>query len=542
LAVLASFGALVYAAPGWATTYNVTTSAQLLTAVAAANANPGPDIINLAPGFYSVSDLTVTDDLTLNGGGRPGTVLDGTGSFGHAGVDVGGGTSLNLHVNVNNLTIQNFNDGVYSSNGPTGLVTINGCTITGSTVFGVGVDAGPVQILNSTISGNFYGVNVGNEGDPGNVIVLDDDTIVGNTVYGLSMFLVAVAVSNTIIANNNTGGGFHDCNASVVTGGGGGYACSSDHNIDSDGSGGPGFTTVAPMLGPLADNGGPTETYALLSGSSAIDNGGSTCLSTDQRGVTRPQGLACDIGAFEHTPFPFVSVRANLTPGGSITTGSGTTPTNPLQTGVTAPGGGIITIEQGPGADFGFLGQNVQITAVPDATSSNPFVIVFTIDASVIPSGESAATIVVTKNGVVVPPCTGAPGTAAPDPCVESRVVTAGGGAQLTVLSSTASKWGFTTQSFLAVEDRPTHLEFAVFPNPIRRDATVLFALPTASDVDLSVFDLAGRRVATLVAGVLAAGRHSMAWHEAEQLSSGLYFIRLRVGTEVRTSTVLRVK
>jgi predicted outer membrane repeat protein len=56
-----------------------------------------------------------------------------------------------------------------------------------------------------------------------------------------------------------------------------------------------------PLLQPLAENGGYTQTMALGSGSPAIDVGGvnSACASTDQRGVTRPQGRACDLGAYE---------------------------------------------------------------------------------------------------------------------------------------------------------------------------------------------------------------------------------------------------
>jgi hypothetical protein len=54
-----------------------------------------------------------------------------------------------------------------------------------------------------------------------------------------------------------------------------------------------------PKLGPLADNGGPTPTHALI-GSPAIDAAdSSSCPSTDQRGAPRPSGLACDIGAYE---------------------------------------------------------------------------------------------------------------------------------------------------------------------------------------------------------------------------------------------------
>jgi hypothetical protein len=53
-----------------------------------------------------------------------------------------------------------------------------------------------------------------------------------------------------------------------------------------------------PKLGSLQANGGPTKTHALLTGSPAI-NKGSTTLATDQRGVSRPQGAADDVGAFE---------------------------------------------------------------------------------------------------------------------------------------------------------------------------------------------------------------------------------------------------
>ena len=58
------------------------------------------------------------------------------------------------------------------------------------------------------------------------------------------------------------------------------------------------------MLGPLADNGGPTQTLALLAGSPAIDAAGEECVgvATDQRGEPRPAGSQCDIGAFEVQP------------------------------------------------------------------------------------------------------------------------------------------------------------------------------------------------------------------------------------------------
>jgi len=67
--------------------------------------------------------------------------------------------------------------------------------------------------------------------------------------------------------------------------------------------------TDDPILGPLADNGGFTQTHALLPGSSAIDAGNSdpaVCPDTDQRGVARPIGNGCDIGAYEFAPMIFL--------------------------------------------------------------------------------------------------------------------------------------------------------------------------------------------------------------------------------------------
>ncbi len=64
----------------------------------------------------------------------------------------------------------------------------------------------------------------------------------------------------------------------------------------------PGILTN-PRLGPLAANGGPTKTIALLAGSPAIDRIAVPCGTTpDQRGVARPQGRGCDAGAYEFAP------------------------------------------------------------------------------------------------------------------------------------------------------------------------------------------------------------------------------------------------
>jgi hypothetical protein len=520
--------------PAEAVTYSVSTAAGLVSAVAAANANPGPDVINMAPGLYVLTEfvtpLSVTDDLTINGAARPGTVLDGTGVGGSA-FSVhysftGDPYHPDIHATFNDLTIQNFHPGIDFMSGPGSLLTVNRTTIDKCHTAAIYTSGGPVRILNSTLSNSGDGLYV----ESADSLTLDNDTIADNIYNGIENYGGVLSVHNTLITGNGS-----DCS---------GHPKVADHDMDGDGTCGGGFVTVAiPLLGPLADNGGPTPTRALLTGSLAIDAGAGG-EPTDQRGVSRPQGASIDIGAFEWTAMPFTSVRATLSPGGTITTdtlGTGATPAAPVQTTLSAPSGASISIAQGPGAaGFGFIGQHVQIDAAPDATPASPFTIGFVIDASVIPAGQSAATIVVDKNGTVVPPCTGSPGTASPDPCVANRQTLAGGDAQITILSSTASAWDFTPGSTLSVTDLPARLEFSVTPRPVHDEATLRFGLPVAAEVELSLFDVSGRRVARLASGHRPAGRYTITWRAAPSMPAGLYFARLRAGGEVRTATVVR--
>ena len=107
------------------------------------------------------------------------------------------------------------------------------------------------------------------------------------------------ATSGPEISNNTTAAGI---SYSVIQGG-----CAATGSTC-----GAGNLSTDPKLAPLANNGGSTETMALMLGvgSSAIDTGiNSGCPATDQRGVTRPQGVRCDIGAFEAVPLT-VSYRS----------------------------------------------------------------------------------------------------------------------------------------------------------------------------------------------------------------------------------------
>ena len=96
-----------------------------------------------------------------------------------------------------------------------------------------------------------------------------------------------------------------------------------EHNLVEDGSCGADLSGD-PLLGPLADHGGPTHTMALLPGSPALNAGdASTCpAATDQRGVARPQGAGCDLGAYEQElPSASTEAAADVTATGATLQG-----------------------------------------------------------------------------------------------------------------------------------------------------------------------------------------------------------------------------
>ena len=186
--------------------------------------------------------------------------------------------------------------------------------------------AGPPSVVVTVTNSTFFG----NQGFQGGAVApfagttnLNSVTISGNTANfsncGGIRFGATVNLNNSIVAGNTDQGGQSD----LSTFGG---SISGDYNLIQNpqgigfASGGSNnITGLDPLLGALGDNGGQTPTMALQTLSPAIDAANPLSFpATDQRGVSRPQGSAPDIGAFEvesaPTPTPTPEPTATPTP------------------------------------------------------------------------------------------------------------------------------------------------------------------------------------------------------------------------------------
>lgn len=313
---------------GAATTYNVSSVSDLLSALVNVNAGLGGDTIVLAPGVYAITaPLDVDQDVTIQGDPVSPTVIEGTGLF----------TILDVradNISVQNLMIRNGTTGIAYEG--SGVFSGTGVTITGTTdtAFYPGDSGGTTFFTNSTIANNTgNGIEISCAD-----LRLINVTISGNAV-GVSFGFPCgnrMEITNSLIVGN-----VNDC------GGGGSFVPVGTASFDSDGSCvgfgfGPGLTTQpasAVGLGSLADNGGPTWTRAISAASVAVDAGANPdCPATDQRGFLRNDG-ACDIGAYE----------------AGATAGGGNTPT-----------GSNVSVSPAPGVTVTFS----QVDAGGDTTAT----------------------------------------------------------------------------------------------------------------------------------------------------------------------------
>jgi len=292
----------------------------------------------------AISGLTIANGKLLSDAG--------------AGIASSSGALTLTNVTVSGNSASSGGGGIVNAAGTLTLTnsTISGNSSTGNSGGGI-LNTGTLTVTNSTISGNTV-TGAANDGGgiAGGKMTITNSTIAGNTVSpghggGIALSGGSLNCRSTIIALNSASTG-PDINGPMTSQG---------FNLIGDNSGAtftPLFTDqvgsagspIDPQLGPLQDNGGPTFTRALLTGSKAIDKGDSGGLTTDQRGLTRPvdvSGIAnagdgADIGAFEVQPSPSPTPTATptLTP---TATPSATPTATPSATPATAQALNIAT-------------------------------------------------------------------------------------------------------------------------------------------------------------------------------------------------------
>jgi CSLREA domain-containing protein len=296
----------------------------------------GGGVNNNGAGTVSISNSSVTGNTAL-------------------GSNFGGGINNNFGgtatVTLSTISSNTAADGGGINNNSSGSFTLTDSTVSGNTGTdtspgGGGIlnnSSGPMTIVGSTVSGNTsVGPGGGINNNSGGALAITNSTVSNNTstnagggggVYRGS--IGTVALTNVTVIGNSAplGGGLRNNRGdspitllrSIVANSVSGGSCSGvisslGNNLSSDATcnlvAAGDLPNTNPLAAPLAANGGPTQTHALQAGSPAINAGGAGCPppAIDQRGVTRPQGSACEIGSFECQTGECAGLGATPTP------------------------------------------------------------------------------------------------------------------------------------------------------------------------------------------------------------------------------------
>ena len=263
---------------------------------------------------FTLSNSIVQDSAAKSGAGiyvsaSTGVIMSSTISGNETASNSGGGVLIadDAHLTIDATTIfsnrSQAKGGGVRVNGDSSQVTITHSAIVDNYASdeggGVYANEGQTTIVNATVSGNRAALDGGGIYHNGGTVDLGYASIVSNTADnnaggGLySASTTGITLTGVLLAyNSGTGGG--NCNAAFPNNS---YSLSSDNSCTLTGTGS--LDNTDPLLSPLADNGGETATHALQDDSPAVDAGGAGDVTTDQRGISRPQSEAYDIGAYE---------------------------------------------------------------------------------------------------------------------------------------------------------------------------------------------------------------------------------------------------
>ena len=243
------------------------------------------------------SALRIDVPVTIEGPSARGITIDGKGKTRVIYVIIADPLA---QVFLRNLAITGGNAGDYVA----GAIQVSGLdaqlTLENTTVRnnagagGTVIYGGSLMLLNSTVSGNTSSSYLGSTygAVQGKRVELINSTITNNSHNGVGAFSGGVLLKNSIISNHP--------GKNCVPGENTIYVRAGANISDDETCGGPTEIMIGnPEIGPLADNGGPTQTHALLAGSPAINAGNDCSLTVDQRYV--PRSAPCDIGAYEFT-------------------------------------------------------------------------------------------------------------------------------------------------------------------------------------------------------------------------------------------------
>ncbi|MGA7380248.1 MAG: choice-of-anchor Q domain-containing protein [Terriglobales bacterium] len=287
-------------------------------------------------GIYNAGKLTIANS-TLSGNGAPGAPGgaiysdSGTVEISHSTISGNGGSGIynsagTMMISDSTISENSGYDGAGGGIYNLGTLTINRSTLSDNSagfcvLFSCGGAGGAIYngsrmtINNSTLSGNVAGgcgpMGCGGAGGAiynGSMMTINNATLSGNSAAtegyggGIYNYSGAFTLQNSIVANSSGG----NCGGAITSNG---YNLSDDNTCNFSGPGD--LNNTDPMLDPLGNYGGPTQTMALPGDSPAIDAGnpnGCTdgqghLLKTDQRGAPRPgphDDHGCDMGAFEN--------------------------------------------------------------------------------------------------------------------------------------------------------------------------------------------------------------------------------------------------